>query len=93
MRVTAAAWHRWFLSELRTDPGNRGERGLEAPQRSPSRLNSERRLLWAVWPEWEILEVVPWKPTSLIAKAAQGKRPQEQEEGGRVSDRDYQGGK
>lgn len=47
-----------------------------------SRLNLELRLLWAAWPEWKILEVPPWRPTSLIANAAQGKRPQEQEEGG-----------
>lgn len=56
-------------------------------------LKSDLRRLLAVWPEWEILEVAPWRPMVLIANTAQGKRPWEQEEGGRVSDTDYQGGK
>lgn len=37
--------------------------------------------------------MAPWRPTALIANTVRGKRTQEQEEGGRVSDRDYQEGK
>lgn len=58
-----------------------------------SKLKSELRLLRAVWPEWEILDTAPWRPAALIANTVQGKRPREQEEGGCVSDRDYQGGR
>lgn len=57
------------------------------------KMKLELRLLRAVWPEWGILDLAPWRPTTLIANTVQGKRPREQEEGGRVSDRGYQGGK
>lgn len=58
-----------------------------------SKLKLELRLLRAAWPEWETPGLAPWRPTTLIANTVQGRRTREQEEGGRVSDRDYQGGK